>query len=106
MLVKSPNDYLKIEKPKKLNFKTVIYWVEKEGVLIGDQQIKAEKFLEFNCIEKTEKGFICKPIPGYNKSTYKLIDGKCSCQFNKKYGKNCSHLLALFLFQYMERWNH
>lgn len=91
------------------------YYSSLEKELKHSQIHKAKKFIEFKLIEydKESKGFICKPIPGYNFTTYKLtplkekiaigdskIDFECDCQgfqTKKKKGETpfCSHLLAL-----------
>ena len=79
------------------------------------QQHKIDKFIEHGCIEydKATKTFKCKPIPGYNSTTYDLTRDKlnggfaCNCQgFQKRKkdheeGRNpdppsCSHVGTLF----------
>ena len=118
------------EPPQVLTKQNVIYWSEhykrlegcKEGKAI---KTKARKFLELNCIaydpegEKYgyEKGdyenhkFICLPIKGYNKTTYRMWWSKeiqdfvCSCQFNQKVKMPCSHITALWLWIKILTWN-
>jgi len=114
-------DVVRVEKPEKLTPETVIHWSEHykrlEGLDGGNAiQAKAKKFLKNECIEydKEKKQYICKPIKGYNKTTYKLPfkGGKfhCSCQyFQTKLLKGeepyCSHQTALYMFLKMENWN-
>lgn len=84
------------------------------------QQYKISKLFEHNCIEyvhttydasgaKTGGGYwLIHPIPGYNKTTYKVEsigkeEFKCDCQcYNSavKNGelKNCAHVGAIFLW--------
>ena len=77
--------------------------------LLQTQQHKIKKFIEHKCIEYAGNGvFICKPIPGYNKTTYEMKqnekgDFECNCQYFQKYKKIgerrfCSHLGALYEF--------
>ena len=89
--------------------KNVQYYSSLEKELKRSQVHKAKKFLEHSCIEydKEEKGFVCKPIEGYNKTTYILKRNKeveggfaCNCQhfvMKEKRGEDprCSHILAL-----------
>ena len=95
--------------PEKIQYWNVCYWAENQGMLLGSRKIKAKNFLQEGCIQKiNETEFRCKPIEGYNKTTHKIIRGngwKCTCQFNQKVGKECSHILACKLFNFMEEWN-
>jgi len=109
--------------PKELNTQNVIYWSEHykslQGVKNGTAiQTKALKFLQEKCIEyqkdeydSSKSCYICKPIEGYNKTTYhikwdkEIKDFKCSCQFNVTTGKMCSHILALYLQLKIWNWN-
>jgi len=66
---------------------------------------KAKRFLSLNCVQKIDKNrFIVKPIKSYNKRLYLVtLDEKskkwsCTCQ----YGKECSHILAVKLFNLKE----
>ena len=99
------------DKPNRLEIWNVCHWFEKEGVLYGTQKSKAKRFLYDNCIKKIdENNFKCLPIIGYNKTTHSLshtlLNGwKCSCQFNRKNNKECSHIMACRLFIFMEGWN-
>ena len=98
----------------ELNSKNICYYSASARELKGSQHTKALKFLQLGCIEFVPERncFICKSIPGYNKTTYELgvvkelgeIRIECNCQYyqtQKKKGrvKMCSHLLAL------EIWN-
>jgi len=105
------------EKPPLLTPKTVIKWsehykkLEMEGEKTYSIRAKAKKFVENNCIEydKEKKCYICKPIKGYNSTTYHLVNkGKefeCSCQFHQKTKRMCSHILALYLQLKIWNWN-
>ena len=98
------------EPPQTLTKYNVIYWCEEYKSLEGIKsataiQTKARKFLQYDCIEETETGFICKPIPGYNKTVYHIINKRCSCQYNKKEELMCSHLLAMYLYLKLRDWN-
>ena len=68
--------------------------------LTGNQIIKAKKFLELNLIKEEFDGVhIIKPIKGYNKTKYRVIEigGRyfCNCQYNSTKGLECSHILAV-----------
>jgi len=85
---------------------------------------KAWEFLDMGCIEhshteeiefdeKTKmkrQVWICKPIPGYNSTTYTMhIDHygdtskiiSCNCQYCRMQERMCSHLLALLCYNDM-----
>lgn len=92
----------KVESPKEVQF-----YSAHARALNHTQQHKVNKFLEHNCIEYAGNNtFICKPIPGYNKTTYELTKNDfggfdCNCQgFQKKlkqFGEgSCSHEGTLF----------
>jgi len=110
--------------PAEINSKSVIYWSEHYKMLKGVKsggaiQTKARKFVELGLIDydKEKKCYLCKPIPGYNKTTYHITwnkfhlkykgegngDFECSCQFNQKTKKMCSHILALYM--QLKIWN-
>jgi len=114
----------KFEPPKEINSKSVIYWSEHYKMLKGVKEggairTKARKFVELGLIDydKEKKCYICKPIPDYNKSTYHIIWDKnrlkykgegfgefeCSCQYNQRTLKMCSHILALYM--QLKIWN-
>jgi len=124
---KSPHEHsciiTKREPPKELTPQNIMYWCPESQELLkkkkdGDKQsatllTKAQDFLDYECIEKTgEDEYICKPIEGYNKHTYKLKltpsgDFFCTCQgFTHKLkndGKGyCSHCLAVQMYRYLE----
>ena len=101
----------KIEPPKEFKPWNVMYWEPKSQELLKQKQDgktevatllnKARDFLENDCIQLAGANkFICKPIAGYNKTTYTINDDKCNCQ---GYAKNgfCSHCLAVCQFIYM-----
>lgn len=88
--------------------------LEKHKLSKATMANKAIKFLEFDCIERTENGFICKPIPGYNQTTYTIKDlgevFECNCQGFQTKLKNdgvgdCTHCLAVKSFIFMEQYN-
>ena len=116
------------EPPRELTPKNVIYWSEHYMKLKGTDhgkaiQTKARIFLKKGCIEydpnetkydayEGDDGhrFICKPIPGYNSTTYRLWQNKetrdfeCSCQFYQKTKLQCSHITALWM--QIKIWNY
>ncbi len=70
--------------------------------LVHPQKDKINKILTHGCLVKVNTdAWICRPIYGYNKTTYTLYrrpsgDFSCSCQgYNKK--GTCSHNSALKL---------
>lgn len=100
----------------------VQYYSSKEHELAQTQIHKAHKFLELGCIgyDQIEKCFYCKPINGYNSTTYKMRRDQnsefgfcCDCQgFQTKMKRagpgaaNCSHVLALhYWFDWRNRRN-
>jgi hypothetical protein len=69
---------------------------------------KALKFIEENCVVELSEGFfMIKPIENYNKTTHNvnLNLNKCTCQFNQKFNKECSHIKAVKLFKFKEVYN-
>lgn len=126
--VKTPQVEIKYEPPRELNEKTVIKWSEHYKRLEGTKgektiKAKARSFLRNKCIEYDPKGekysevtpgdyeghkFICKPIKGYNSTTYRMWykegEFECSCQFCQTYKAQCSHITALWL--QIKLWNH
>ncbi len=114
----------RMEPPRELTPKTVIYWSEhyKELVMKGKETFtlrdKAVKFLENGSIvyDIENKQYLCLPIKGYNSSTYrlkydeKIKDFSCSCQgfmTKLRHGEypDCCHRIALYLFLKIEAWN-
>ena len=115
--------------PDILTPKNVIYWSEHYMKLKGTKHgkaimTKARIFLKRNCIkydpEETKyhrsgeydgHRFICLPIKGYNKTTYRIWNIKgtknfeCSCQFYVKTKLQCSHITALWLWLKILNWN-
>jgi len=112
------------EIPREINPKTVIYWSEHYKMLKGVKeggaiQTKARKFVELGLIDydKEKKCYLCKSIPNYNSTTYHIFWDKtkpkynglgngefsCSCQYNQRSLKMCSHILALYL--QLKIWN-
>lgn len=123
MLVEPP---VKYEMPERLNENTVCKWSEHYKQLKttdgkNARLSKANQFLKHHCIKwsKEHKNWICYPIKDYNKSFYHIKWNKelpnfktgdpgefeCSCQFNQRVGKMCSHILALYLFLKIYNYN-
>jgi len=111
----------KIEPPSEFTFRNVMFWHPESRKLVelkqnGDKKAatiltKSQKFLENDCIEETgvsgvNKRWICKPIEGYNKTTYAILfNGTkdlwiCNCQGFDRSGF-CSHQLAVKQWEYM-----
>ncbi len=113
------------EIPREINSKSVIYWSEHYKMLKGVEdggaiRTKARKFVELGLIDydREKKCYLCKPIKGYNKTTYHIFWDKtklkykesgehgefvCSCQYNQKTFKMCSHILSLYM--QLKIWN-
>lgn len=78
-------------------------WDAATGELKGSQLSKARKFNHDHCIDFQGNGtFLVRPIQGYNHTTYTVLftpDGcQCDCQYSKRYGNTCSHIMAVGLF--------
>lgn len=120
------------ELPKELTPKNVIHYSEHYKRLEGTEgenaiKSKAKKFLKEGCIQYDPQGnkydefeqkgeyeghkFICKPIKGYNSTTYRMWQNKetkefeCSCQFHQTTKRQCSHITALWLWIKIKNWN-
>jgi len=111
----------KIEPPKVYAPWNVMFWEPESQNLIrlkkdGSKEAatlltKSRNFLEASCIKLVEKNkWECLPLPGYNKTTYKIElrdDGYfCNCQgYNTKLKKGeeptCSHIIAIKQFMFM-----
>lgn len=71
-----------------------------EGTIIS----KAKRFNREKCVVKITSGhYIVKPIIGYNKTTYKVLQGfddvfSCSCQRYVTKQLTCSHIVAVSLY--------
>lgn len=76
----------------------------RRGILTKSQQYKIRKLVEHNCVERTGPDtWRCKPIPGYNSTTY-TINRKygmyaCTCQYWTMHNglQECSHIGAMIL---------
>jgi hypothetical protein len=110
------------EPPKEFNYKNVIYWEPESRRLVrlsklGDKQVatllhKAQLFLELECIKKSGPNeYLCLPIKGYNKTTYKIEfkdnEWICNCQgYNSKLKSgeyaNCSHIIAVKQWRFIK----
>jgi len=123
----------KEEEPKELTPDTVIKWSKtyKQLEILEENgqfktysiRAKARKFVKAGCIDYVKKAdtidgrgyYRCKPIEGYNKTTYKIYSlpnqqFECDCQFYQRVVKTqkipgliCSHILALKL--QLKIWN-
>jgi hypothetical protein len=76
----------------------VRYDINKKA-LIGGQGSKVRKLLKLKLVEMlSATHFLIHPIEGYNSTTYQVVisieEESCNCQYNKIYGKTCSHILA------------
>jgi len=77
---------------------------EHYGTMLESQQHKIAELIEHQCIEYKGGGvYICKPIEGYNKNTYRLRkdeDGvvTCTCQYFRINHQMCAHIGALYEF--------
>lgn len=77
------------------------------GSLQQPQSHKVKKLLALGCLKKAHQDlWLCRPILGYNTTTYRLIrtptgDFQCECQGYHKYG-HCSHLTALHILMEKE----
>ena len=111
----NPDWIEKIEPPKEFKPQNVMYWEPKSQTLLRQKKdgnieaatllTKAQTFLENNCIQLAGADkFICKPIEGYNKTTYQINDVigeyRCNCQGYNKNGF-CSHVLAVKQFVFI-----
>jgi len=121
----------KVEPPYSYNSHNIVHWEpESKKLLVFSQYMggdpvkleikkhakswlaKAGTFLDNKCIEKkTRWKYICKPLDGYNKTTYSIFinqdptgpEMECNCQgFQTKIQKGeepfCSHCLAVKQF--------
>ena len=85
-------------------------WDSISEILKGSQKAKALKFNRDGLYEwdKEHQVWLCKPIKGYNSTTYKIakINGEfqCNCQWNVKEGLICSHIIGLYLWLKNRRW--
>ena len=91
------------ELPEVIDYNNVMYYSHHAKGLKGTVKNKAKKFVELGLIQydKDLKCFFCNPIPGYNKSRYKIEkkgEFECSCQYNVSTGHMCSHILALYFY--------
>jgi len=115
MWIYMAKENIKIESPSEYAPWNVMYWEPDSQKLVRQKQDgskeaatllhKAQIFIEKECIDQTDAGWICKPLSGYNKTTYKInSDFKCNCQgFNKN--NYCSHVLAVKQFIFLRSKN-
>lgn len=86
----------------------VQFYSEHVQQLAETQQHKIKKFIAYKCLEYVAGGvYICKPLAGYNKTTYRLTKENsiwhCTCQAFNRYSEAtpdyfCSHKGALYEF--------
>ena len=79
------------EIPREINSKSVIYWSEHYKMLKGVKEggairTKARKFVELGLIDydREKKCYLCKPIKGYNKTTYHITWNKYILKYNEQ----------------------
>jgi hypothetical protein len=99
--------------PFEVNPRDVQFYDAVDKHLVNSQRHKARKLFELDCVEYNSltKSFICKPIAGYNHTTYTILRSKfsdrfeCDCQgFQTKLKRDgweeaiCSHVAAVFLY--------
>ncbi len=92
-------------KAHMLSFADVCRWDTVSRTLTGSQRTKVQKYLRENLLRKvSDSEYEVLPIPGSTKQHHWLSRGKegweCDCQYFNKVGKDCSHLMALYLY-----WN-
>ncbi|MCK4521151.1 MAG: SWIM zinc finger family protein [Nanoarchaeota archaeon] len=110
MIKEEPNQTYEL--PKVIDYKNVLYYSHHAKKVKGTVRNKAKKFVDLGLIQydKDLKCFFCNPIPGYNKSRYKIekvdSDFECDCQFNVTTGYMCSHILAVFLYLKIKNWKN
>ena len=82
--------------------KPACYYSKVDG-LQGSQLTKAKRFIKLNLVKPlTNNTWFMGALPG-NSTNYIVIRNKegsawsCQCQFNKKTGHSCSHILAVQL---------
>lgn len=97
------------EDPEKINIQNVCYWYEEKGYLFGSQKGKAKRFIELDLIKPmSQDRYEILPLPG-NHQTHiveKINSAwKCGCQRNRLTNKICSHIDAVKLKLFMEKWN-
>ena len=123
--MKNKSDPYQIEPPEEFTYRNVMYWEPDSMELIklkkdGSKQAatlltKAEDFLLNDCIVRTNIGWDCLPIEGYNSTTYHIFIDQysnfaCNCQGFVSKVKNgekgiCSHIVAVKQFNFMEIHN-
>jgi hypothetical protein len=81
---------------------TIQKWDKELETLEHPQKSKIRKIVEHGCLSKEDDAtYVCRPILGYNITTYTLrrtLNGgfKCNCQGYNKRG-DCSHVQALYI---------
>ena len=93
----------------RVEHKDLPRWDVELGTMKGTVLAKARKLNKFKCIVHLGVGiYDIKPIPGYNKTTYRvnLMPESCNCQYNKKgKGKTCAHIMAVHLYKKLRSEN-
>jgi|2_EtaG_2_1085320.scaffolds.fasta_scaffold13709_7 hypothetical protein len=79
------------------------YYSKVDG-LQGSQLIKAKRFIKLSLVKPlTNNTWFMGALPG-NSTNYIVVRNRegsswgCQCQFNKKTGNTCSHILAVQLY--------
>lgn len=86
--------------------KDMPYWDASVKELKGSRISKARRFnREGSVIPRglTRSRWVVNPVKGYNKTAYEVNvtnedEWICSCQYNRRNGRTCSHILACQLF--------
>lgn len=93
-----------VNPPNVMKSDYVCYWAEKEGILIGDQEAKVKAYIANNCIVPADGGWDILPIKGTKRINH-IRNGECKCQHFQTYHTECSHIKAVRVWQFMEKYN-
>lgn len=84
-----------------------ILWYNKHKGVQGSVLSKARKLCRLKKIERVDLNkWLVKHIEGYNKTDYdvkKAPDYVCNCQYFNKTNQNCSHIIAVDLFEEVQK---
>lgn len=86
-----------------------LMWYDKQKGLSSSMLSKARKLNKLKRIEKISAiEWIVKYVVGYNKTNYNIKEdyqGKlhCNCQFYNKTRRKCSHIIAVLLYEEMNK---
>ena len=90
-----------------MKIKKLVWWNAKTGTLEPDlnraQLCKVIKLDRLKKIVRFSDWWVVYPIQGYNVSKYTIRCESgawtCNCMYAKRYGRTCSHILAVKLFE-------